>query len=258
MRIVLAVEYDGSDFHGWQRQHNARTVQESLEIALSQVANHAVRVQCAGRTDAGVHALEQIVHFDTDAQRSLRSWVLGGNANLPPDVSLLWAGQVTDDFHARFSATGRCYRYVILNRFTRPAILRQRSVWIHHPLDVERMQQAGHTLIGTHDFSSFRAQDCQAKTPIRTVEQLQVSRKDDQVIIEICANAFLQHMVRNIAGVLISIGRQEQPVDWAAEVLARRNRAEGGVTAPPQGLFLVSVRYPNAQFNLAKSRLQSH
>ena len=245
MRIALGVEYDGSAFRGWQTQHDARTVQECLEQALSRVADHPVRVQCAGRTDAGVHATGQVVHFDTQAVRRERSWVLGANVNLPDDINLMWARPVPAEFNARYSATARCYRYEIFNRSARSALLRNRVVWHHQPLDEQRMHRSGQELLGEHDFSSYRAQGCQARSPIRRVSRLSVRRQGERVILEIMANAFLHHMVRNIAGVLMAIGRGDRPETWAADVLALRDRALGGVTAPPQGLYLVGVEYPS-------------
>ncbi|MEW7977216.1 MAG: tRNA pseudouridine(38-40) synthase TruA [Candidatus Sedimenticola endophacoides] len=245
MRLAMGVEYDGAGYHGWQTQGDVPTVQETLEAALSKVADHPVRVQCAGRTDSGVHGLGQVIHFDTEARRSERSWLLGTNVNLPLDISINWVKPVSEDFHARFSALDRRYRYVILNRPTRSAIWRQRAVWIHHPLDVSRMRQAARYLLGTHDFSSYRAIGCQAKSPVRTVTELALERVGDRITIDISANAFLHHMVRNIAGVLIAIGKGERSSDWARQVLEHRDRTLGGVTAPPQGLFLVGVGYPD-------------
>jgi tRNA pseudouridine38-40 synthase len=244
MKIALGVEYDGSAFHGWQFQGDVRSVQESLEQALSTVADHPVTVHCAGRTDTGVHATGQVVHFETNAVRSLRSWILGTNTNLPDDISIAWAREMPDDFHARFSAVGRHYRYQIINRPFRSALWRSRAVWIHHPLDEQRMQRAAQHLVGTHDFSSYRALGCQAKHPVRTIHQLAVFRTGELVNIEVHANAFLHHMVRNIAGVLIAIGKGDQAEDWALEILELRDRTKGGVTAPPQGLCLTQVDYP--------------
>ncbi|MCW8944290.1 MAG: tRNA pseudouridine(38-40) synthase TruA [Sedimenticola sp.] len=245
MRLAMGVEYDGSSYHGWQLQKSGvRSVQQSIEEALGKVADHPVRVFCAGRTDTGVHGEGQVIHFDTPAVRTLRGWVLGTNVNLPDDVNINWVHEVPDDFHARFSAISRSYRYVILNRPARSAIWRDRAVWVHHGLDAGLMQRAAEHLVGTHDFSSYRAIGCQAKSPVRTITHLQVSRVDDRVIVEITANAFLHHMVRNIAGVLMTIGRGEQPVDWSLEVLKHQDRTKGGVTAPPQGLYLVDVGYP--------------
>jgi tRNA pseudouridine38-40 synthase len=244
LKIALGVEYDGTDFHGWQYQGDVRSVQECLEKALSKVANHPVSVHCAGRTDTGVHASGQVVHFETRAIRSVRSWILGTNVNLPADVCVNWVKEVPEDFHARFSAIGRHYEYRILNRPTRSAIWRQRAVWQHHPLDDRVMHQAAQALVGTHDFSSYRALACQAKHPVRTIHRLVVCREADSVIIQLHANAFLHHMVRNIAGVLMAIGKGDQPVTWAREILELRDRTKGGVTAPPQGLYLTGVQYP--------------
>jgi tRNA pseudouridine38-40 synthase len=244
MKIALGIEYDGSAFHGWQYQGDVRSVQETLEQALSTVADHPVSVHCAGRTDTGVHATGQVVHFETEAQRSERSWILGSNSNLPDDVSVSWAREMPDAFHARFSAIGRHYRYQIINRKYRSALWRNRAVWIHHPLDQARMQQAAQHLVGTHDFSSYRALACQAKHPVRTIHSLEVIREGEMIAISVHANAFLHHMVRNIAGVLIAIGKGEQPVSWSKEVLDLQDRTLGGVTAPPQGLSLTHVDYP--------------
>ncbi len=243
-RIAMGVEYDGSAYHGWQTQDGVMTVQERLEQALSRVAAHPVRVHCAGRTDTGVHASGQVIHFESGARRSERNWLLGGNVNLPDDININWVRLVDESFHARFSAISRSYRYRILNRPTRSALWRDRAVWIHHPLDAGRMHQAAQSLLGTHDFSSYRAIGCQAKSPVRTITHIAVGRVRDRIDIEVQANAFLHHMVRNIAGVLITIGKGERPVEWAAEVLALRDRTLGGVTAPPQGLYLTSVGYP--------------
>jgi len=243
-RVAMGVEYDGSSFHGWQIQDHADTVQERLEKAVSSVANHPVRVHCAGRTDSGVHGLGQVIHFDTDALRTPRSWVLGSNVNLPPEINVTWAREVSRDFHARFSAMSRRYSYRILNRPTRSAIWRDRVTWLHRPLDEARMQAAAVHLLGTHDFSSYRALGCQAKSPVRTLQRLDVSRQQDRITIDVTADGFLHHMVRNIAGVLIAIGEGERPVEWSREVLGYRDRSLGGVTAPPQGLYLVGGAYP--------------
>ncbi|HEX7029211.1 MAG TPA: tRNA pseudouridine(38-40) synthase TruA [Gammaproteobacteria bacterium] len=244
MRIAAGIEYDGSAFAGWQTQPHAPSVQDAVERALSTVADHDVKVVCAGRTDAGVHALGQVVHFDTRAIRSQRSWVLGANSNLPASVNVCWTREVPEDFHARFGAVARSYRYVILNRWVRSAVHAARATWIHEPLDAEAMHRAAQHLRGEHDFSSYRALACQAKSPVRTVESIAVRRDDEWVTLEITANAFLHHMVRNIAGTLIAIGKRERPEDWTLEVLRHRDRALGGVTAPPQGLYFVGPRYP--------------
>ena len=244
MRLALGVEYDGSQFAGWEAQPGRRTVQESVETALSSVADGPVRVVCAGRTDAGVHAWGQVVHCDLPVQRAERAWLLGGNANLPPDVAFTWAKPVPADFDARRSALRRHYRYLIYCHPLRPALLRDRVCWECRPLDEERMQVGGDLLLGEHDFSAFRAAACQARSPVRRIERLEVSRRDRLISIDVVANAFLHHMVRNIAGVLISIGLGKNPPDWARQVLEGRDRRLGGVTAQPQGLYLVRVEYP--------------
>jgi tRNA pseudouridine38-40 synthase len=243
----MGVEYDGSGFCGWQiqPQGGVRTVQACVEQALSCVADQGLRVHCAGRTDTGVHGLGQVIHFDCPVERSMHSWVFGANANLPTDVSILWAQQVDTSFHARFSALRRRYRYIIFNRRVRPAVAAKQVSWEYRPLDEERMAQAARSLLGEHDFSSFRAYACQAKHPVRTIHDLTVQRQGEQVVIDIEANAFLHHMVRNIAGVLIAIGAGERDVSWVDEVLAARDRQYGGVTASPQGLTLVNVGYPD-------------
>ncbi len=250
MRVALGVEYDGSEFRGWQiQQPGIRTVQDSLQRAVSKVADHPVAITCAGRTDTGVHGTGQVVHFDTDAHRSVRSWVLGSNSNLPPDIGVVWARPVSAHFHARFSARARHYRYLILNRWSRSPLLRRRATWYRAPLDVDRMAAAGKCLLGEHDFTSFRALACQANHPVRTLYALQVRRKDEFVSLDVEANAFLHHMVRNIAGVLMTIGSGERPTEWIREVLDHRNRALGGVTAAAEGLYLTGVRYPD-EFNV--------
>lgn len=245
MRIALGVEYDGQKFCGWQVQKgDVPTVQEALESGLSKVANEPLNVVCAGRTDAGVHGLGQVVHFDTETMRRPHSWVHGANANIPKSISVRWAKPVSEEFHARFSALRRRYRYVIMNRDVRPSFAAGRVTWDHRSLDVQRMQQAARHLLGEHDFSSYRAVACQAHSPVRTVSILDVSREDDLLFIDIEANAFLHHMVRNIAGVLMTIGAGEQGIDWSREVLEYRDRTLGGVTAPGTGLYLMGVDYP--------------
>lgn len=243
-RIAMGVEYDGGDFQGWQVQEHGPSVQAAVEEALSGVADESVRVHCAGRTDTGVHAACQIFHFDTDAVRAEKAWVLGGNANLPPGVTLLWAHEVPEDFHARFSATGRRYHYAILNRWTRPALGRHWLAWWHHPLDEARMAAGAAHLLGEHDFSSFRAAGCQAKHPVREVRSLRVWREDDRVMLDIEANAFLQHMVRNIVGTLIAVGQGDCEPEWLAQVLAARDRTLAGIAAPSRGLCFMGADYP--------------
>ncbi len=244
MRIAAVLEYDGSGFRGWQHQADGRSLQEAVERALSRVADSAVRVVAAGRTDSGVHALRQVIHFDSEAVRSDYAWLRGGNTHLPRGISLLWVSQVDASFHARFSATARHYRYFILNRPVRPAILAGRVSWEYRPLDVARMREAAGVLVGTHDFTSFRAIQCQAKSPVRALTRLAVARVGEVVTISVSANGFLHHMVRNIAGVLMAIGAGEREPGWAGEVLAARDRTRGGMTAPPDGLYLVGVDYP--------------
>lgn len=243
-RIALGIEYDGTAFAGWQAQSHATGVQSAVESALSGVADHAVAVTAAGRTDAGVHATGQVVHFDTLAERSDRAWVLGANTHLRPDVSVLWAQVVQPEFHARFSAEARSYRYVIRNAPARPSLDRDRACWVREPLDAARMHEAAQVLVGSHDFSSFRAAECQSHTPVRRLESIAVDRREALLTIDVTANAFLHHMVRNIAGVLIAVGRGKRPAQWVREVLEVKDRRLGGVTAPPQGLYLVGVRYP--------------
>lgn len=257
MRIAIGIEYDGSAFAGWQWQPGRRTVQSTVEEALSRVAAEPVRVVCAGRTDAGVHATEQVAHFDTGVYRKPHSWLMGTNTELPEDVRVLWAREVAEEFHARYSAIARVYRYVILNRPMKSALQRRQVTWHYAPLDVEAMRKAAEYLIGEHDFSSFRAQDCQSRSPNRFMHFIHVRREDDQVIIELCANAFLHHMVRNIAGVLMEIGAGRRPPEWADEVLQARNRKAGGVTAPADGLYLAGIYYPES-FGIARHAIFEH
>ena len=242
-RIALVVEYNGQGYSGWQSQPHAPSVQQSLEDALSSVADHDVAVTAAGRTDAGVHALAQVVHFDTTASRPMSAWTLGCNSHLPADISVTWAGMPGMQFHARYSASARHYRYFICDRRARPALLDGRVAWYHYPLDVSVMHEAGQLLLGEHDFTSFRAAECQSNTPFREILDLSVQRQGELVIIDVCANAFLHHMVRNIAGVLMAIGRGDYPPQWAAEVLAARRRSAGGVTAPAAGLYFLGPVY---------------
>ena len=244
-RIALGIEYNGAGFNGYQMQAaGTRTVQAELESALSAVADEAVRLTCAGRTDTGVHATGQVVHFDTEAVRQLKAWKLGGNANLPRDISVNWARQVDDSFSARFSAVSRSYRYILLNRKVRPALFQQNVSWAFEPLDAGAMNEAAQSLLGEHDFSSFRSSQCQAKHAIREMQSIGVQRLGEYVILDIRANAFLHHMVRNIMGTLMFVGRGEQPVPWVRDVLAAQDRTLAGITAPSAGLYLVNVEYP--------------
>jgi len=249
MRIAVGVEYDGTGYAGWQYQTTADSIQAQVERALGEVANHPVDATCAGRTDAGVHALCQVAHFDAFAVRSGRGWVLGANSHLPDDIALLWAIPVPADFHARYSATARSYRYVILNRSTRSALARLRACLVHRALDVAAMQSAAQWLIGEHDFTSFRSSECQSRTPVRRVESVTVVRDGEYVLIDVTANAFLHHMVRNIAGALMRVGLGEAQPDWVGTVLGERDRTRAGITAPPQGLYLRAIAYP-ATFGL--------
>ena len=249
MRIALGIEYDGTDFLGWQRLAHGDTVQAAVESALTFVAAHPVEVTCAGRTDAGVHARCQVVHFDSESERSARSWTLGANSRLPPTVAVLWARQVADDFHARYGARARRYRYRIVNRPVRAALDARQAAWERVPLDIERMRAAAEALIGEHDFSAFRTVACQARSASRNVREIAIARTGDDVTIEIEANAFLHHMVRNIVGSLLPIGRGEEKPEWLASVLASRDRAIAGPTAPAAGLTFLGPRYP-AQWHL--------
>ncbi len=244
MRIALGIEYDGTAYNGWQRQRTGIGVQSRVEDALSKVADEEIKVVCAGRTDTGVHASGQVAHFDTTSERSSRGWVLGANSILPDDISVTWSQLVDDSFHARFSATGRSYEFLILNRFERSALYRHRAWWVHEPLDAKRMHSAAQALLGRHDFSAFRAAGCQASTPVREITSISVTRDKDWILLEVSANAFLQHMVRNMAGTLVAIGRGDMPEKWFVEVLAGQDRKNAGAAAPPHGLILVSVEYP--------------
>lgn len=252
MRVVLGVEYDGSHFHGWQAQPGLRTVQGEIQQALSKVADQDIKIHCAGRTDTGVHATAQVVHFDTTAKRNLQAWIYGGNSHLPKDVSILWAKQVDDDFHARFEATSRHYRYVIYNHPIRSSLYHQTVTWQYRPLDHELMHKAAQSFIGEHDFTSFRAIACQSKSPFRNVTEFTVRRRGDLVVLDVKANAFLHHMVRNLTGVLLTIGSGKREVAWAKQVLEAKDRSLGAETAPPYGLYLVDVAYPD-KYKLPKA-----
>lgn len=243
-RIAVGVEYDGTRYAGWQRQPDAPSIQSELERALSEVADHPVEATCGGRTDAGVHALGQVAHFDTHAHRPMRGWALGANSLLPPDIAVLWAVAVPAGFHARHAALSRSYRYLIQNRAVRPALARHRACWIHQSLDAAAMHQAARCLVGEHDFSAFRAAECQSRTPIRRLERIAVSRDGDRVTIDVTANAFLHHMVRNIAGTLLAVGCGDKPAGWVAEALEARDRRAAGITAPAAGLYFVHIDYP--------------
>ncbi|SES72528.1 tRNA pseudouridine(38-40) synthase TruA [Thorsellia anophelis] len=251
LNYAMGIEYDGSRYAGWQRQHHAVTVQGELEKALSHIANEVIEVQCAGRTDAGVHATCQIVHFKTHVQRAQGAWTLGVNSQLPPDIAVKFAMPIAQDFHARFSAQSRRYRYVIYNHRLRPAILQSGLTQCFEPLDEMAMHRAAQSLVGEHDFTSFRALACQSHSPWRNLEYISVKRIGAYVVIEVQANAFLHHMVRNIAGSLIQVGIKAKPEKWIAELLTLKNRQIAAATAKPNGLYLVHVNYPD-HFNLPK------
>ena len=243
MRIALAVEYAGYPYCGFQSQPDGCGVQDALQHALGAIAGVPVAVVAAGRTDAGVHALSQVVHFDTDAARPLSAWVRGVNAHLPESAAVLWAQPVSDDFHARFSAQARHYTYLLLNRPERPGLGAGRVGWYHRPLDVDAMSAAAMHLIGTHDFSSFRASECQAKTPVKTLSRLSVVRDGSCIRFGFCANAFLHHMVRNIVGALVQVGSAGQPPDWLGSLLALRDRTRAPATFPAAGLYFAGADY---------------
>ncbi len=249
----MGVEYDGSAYHGWQYQsHDPLTIQAYVQKALTVVANEPVSVICAGRTDAGVHASQQIIHFDCHAQRRERAWVMGSNSNLPPDISVRWARPVEDAFHARYSAIARTYRYVIYNHPVRPAHLFRQMSWDYRPLDMDRMQRAAEDLVGEHNFNAYRASGCQAHNPVRQVHWIRLHRVANLLILDIKANGFLHHMVRNIVGVLSDIGAGSQCTSWARRVLDSQDRTQGGVTASPNGLYFVGVDYPE-QFQIPRA-----
>ncbi|QEY58848.1 tRNA pseudouridine(38-40) synthase TruA [Pseudomonas sp. C27(2019)] len=258
-RIALGVEYKGSNYHGFQLQvAGTPSVQGCLEEALQQInAGRPVRLSCAGRTDAMVHACGQVIHFDTDIERPMRAWVMGANRYLPKDISVVWAQSMPLDFHSRFSAVARRYRYVIYSDEIRPAHLAEEVTWTHQVLDIEKMRAAARCFVGTHNFNAVRASGCQAHSPVRTIHHLQLFEFGKLIIIDVRANAFLHHMVRNLAGILMMIGAGERPVEWAQAVLESCDRKAGGVTAPPHGLYMVQVEYPE-QFKLPERYLGPH
>jgi tRNA pseudouridine38-40 synthase len=246
MKIALGVEYLGTDFHGWQIQKSGlRTVQGVVEPALSKIANHPVRVFCSGRTDAGVHAQEQVIHFETQTSRTDGAWLFGGNANLPSDVNFKWAKEVNDDFHARFNAYARSYEYKIHHHPIRSSLKTGYYLWEPRSLNIDDMKKAAAFLVGEHDFSCFRGSMCQAKSPIKTIEYLQIDEIGDDLIIKVKANAFLHHMVRNLVGTLLKVGRGEESTEWMLSVLASKDRKEAGPTAEPQGLYFIKAHYQN-------------
>ncbi|MGI9311231.1 MAG: tRNA pseudouridine(38-40) synthase TruA [bacterium] len=234
---------------GWQYQDNADSVQARVERAIAAVADEAVRVVAAGRTDTGVHACGQVIHFDTDRRRAPQSWLRGVNTALPDDISLLWTQPVADDFHARFGARERAYRYVILNRAAAPSYLHGRVAWQYAPLAVDAMRAAAQALVGRHDFSAFRAAGCQAKSPEREVRRIDIGQRGAWIWIDVSADGFLHHMVRNLVGALLRIGEGREAVSWAARLLAGRDRARAAATAPANGLYFTRVEY-DSRFNL--------
>ena len=236
-RIALGVEYCGTRFHGWQSQAEGRTVQDVLESALREIAGVPVGVICAGRTDAGVHATHQVVHFETTIERPLSAWVRGVNSHLPDAVAVRWAQPVADGFHARFSARGRRYRYLLLNRRQRPGLWQGRVGWFHLPLDVQVMREAAQQLIGEHDFSAFRAAGCQAKTPVKTLWRADLRQSGNLLVFDFEASAFLHHMVRNLVGTLVHIGKGAQAPGWIVELLLTRDRKQAAPTFAPDGLY---------------------
>jgi tRNA pseudouridine38-40 synthase len=252
-RIALGIEYDGSRFLGWQTQPGGGTVQDALEAALSGIADEAVSVTCAGRTDRGVHGRGQVVHFDTAAQRPDSAWVRGVNAMLPEAVAVLWSRRVAADFHARYSALSRTYRYVLLNRPVRPALAARYAGWHHAPLAIEPMREAAAMLLGEHDFSAFRAADCQAKNPVRTMHAIGIERRGECFEFTLRANAWLQHMVRNIVGTLVYVGKGRHAPQWALKVLESRDRSLAAPTFGPEGLYLEAVEY-DARWNVATAQ----
>ncbi len=256
-RLALGIEYQGTHFHGWQKQyHDPLTLQSALEAALSEVAQAPIEVVCAGRTDAGVHATYQVVHFESGAVRPLKAWMLGGNRYLVDAMSIKWVRSVSSEFHARFSAVYRRYQYLLYLDVSRPALFSDCLTHYRLPLDVDAMQVAANRLLGEHDFSSFRAKDCQARSAFRYLQHLELQQCGPYLRIDVQANAFLKHMVRNLVGTLLAIGNGSKPINWIVDVLQARNRDVAGVTAPPNGLFLVDVGYP-AEFNLPRSTLST-
>jgi tRNA pseudouridine38-40 synthase len=243
VRIALGVEYDGSPYSGWQSQPDVPNVQHTLQAALGTIANEPISIHAAGRTDTGVHALEQVVHFDTCAERPLTAWVRGTNAVLPPGIAVLWAHPVPEGFHARFSAQARSYRYLLINRPTRTAVHYGKAGWFHAPLDVGQMRRAAQHLLGEHDFSAFRASECQAKSPVKTLAQLDISQQGDMIVFDLTADAFLHHMVRNIIGCLVYVGKGKHPPQWMQTVLDGRSRLQAAPTFAPDGLYLRRIAY---------------
>ena len=253
-RLAIGIEYDGRRYCGWQRQDHALSVQQLVEDAASRVADQSVGVNAAGRTDAGVHALGQVAHFDTVARREERSWLLGINSNLPPDISIGWVREMSSDFDARYSAEARTYRYVVLNRSARSALWAERAWWLHGRLDVDAMRAAAAPLLGEHDFSAFRAAQCQARSPQRDLQLLDIEERAPFICFTAKANAFLHHMVRNLVGSLVKVGRGEEDPAWLLGVLQGRDRQRAGATAPACGLYFMRAHYPS-RFAVPESAL---
>ena len=253
MRIALGLEYDGRSFHGWQSQADGSGVQDALERALGEVAGTRIGVVAAGRTDAGAHATLQVAHFDTDVVRPDTAWVRGANTHLPDTIALRWALPIDPAFHARFAATGRHYTYLLLDSPVRPALLNGRVGWYHRPLAIEAMRAAAAALLGHHDFSAFRAAECQAKSPVKTLDRLDIAREDDMIRFDLHADAYLQHMVRNIVGALVWVGSGRQSPDWLHRVLESRDRTRGAPTFAAAGLYLTGIDYP-VRWNLPPTR----
>jgi tRNA pseudouridine38-40 synthase len=252
MRIAIGLEYDGSSFCGWQTQPQGCAIQDHLEAALETIAGRRIATVCAGRTDAGVHALLQVVHFDSEVARPLTAWVRGVNSHLPKSVAVVWAAEVAGQFHARNSARERCYRYVLLNHPVRPALYDKRVGWMHQPLNLEAMQEAAKCLVGTHDFSAFRAQECQAASPVKTLRKAEITRHENVFFFEFAAQSFLYHMVRNLVGSLVRVGTEQQPISWLKKVLESRDRKLAAPTAPPDGLYLADITY-DAKWGLPRN-----
>lgn len=246
MRIVQRVAYDGRNFHGWQTQPSGQGIQDVVEAALSELADHPVATVCAGRTDTGVHALAQTVHFDTCADRPLQAWVRGVNSRLPDSVAILDAWHVRDDFHARFDATQRRYAYLLYSSAVRHPLLSGRAGWTHRALNIEAIRAGARALVGTHDYSSFRSSQCQAASPVRTINDIQVDRVDGVIRLQFVANAFLHHMIRNIVGALVYVGDGRQAPEWIAQVLAARDRSAAAPTFSAEGLYFLGARYPDS------------
>jgi tRNA pseudouridine38-40 synthase len=253
MRVALALEYDGAGFCGWQSQVGGCAVQDCLEAALQKLAGHELRVSAAGRTDTGVHALCQVVHFDTIKVRPMSAWVRGVNANLPKNLRVLWGREVNEEFHARFEAQQRCYQYLLINQPTSPAIMAGKAGWFHLPLDVAAMQEAASYLIGEHDFSAFRAAECQAKSPIKHMYRAEVTRTGNSIVFDFCANAFLHHQVRNLVGALVYVGKGKHQPAYMKQLLESRDRKQSPPTFSPDGLYLTGVKY-DAKWGLPKTQ----